>query len=66
MDLHLDDRQQELLRRILEQWISGLKMEIGSTDDYTFRGQLKEDKDLAISILGQIDEAAARQFSTAR
>lgn len=64
MDLHLDGRQQELLRRILDEWISGLKMEIGSTDDYTFRRELKEDKELAISILAQLDPSAAQRYGS--
>ncbi|HET6615016.1 MAG TPA: hypothetical protein VFH62_03935 [Dehalococcoidia bacterium] len=60
--LQLDDRQQALLDRILVSWISDLKMEIGSTEDFDYRQKLHADKDLAISILAQINPAAARQY----
>jgi hypothetical protein len=60
--LQLDERQQELLGRILISWISDLKMEIGSTEDFDYRRKLHQDKDLAISILAQVDPAAARQY----
>lgn len=36
MDLRLDQRQHDLLRRILDGWISDLKMEISDTEDYDF------------------------------
>lgn len=60
--LQLDDRQKALLDRILVSWISDLKMEIGSTEDYDYRQKLHADKDLAISVLAQINPAAAKQY----
>jgi hypothetical protein len=60
--LQLDERQRALLDRILVSWISDIKMEIGSTEDFEYRQKLHEDKGLAISILAQIDPAAARQY----
>ena len=60
--LQLDDRQKALLDRILVSWISDLKMEIGSTEDYDYRQKLHADKDLAISLLAQINPAAAKQY----
>ena len=60
--LQLDDRQQALLDRILVSWISDLKMEIGSTEDFDYRQKLHADKNLAISVLAQIDPAAAQQY----
>jgi hypothetical protein len=37
-------------------------MEIGSTEDYDYRQKLHADKDLAISLLAQINPAAAKQY----
>jgi len=62
MDLRLDQRQHDLLRRILDGWISDLKMEISDTEDHDFRQGLKEDKEAAIAILEQIDADAARRY----
>jgi hypothetical protein len=60
--VQLDERQKSLLDRILVSWISDLKMEIGSTEDFDYRRKLHEDKDVAISVLAQIDPAAAQQY----
>jgi hypothetical protein len=65
MDLHLNERQHDLLRRIVDAWISDLKMEISETEDFEFRRRLKEDKETAISILEQLDADAARRYRSA-
>jgi hypothetical protein len=62
MNLSLDSRQQDLLRRIVEDWISDLKMEIGKTEDFEYRSALKQDKETGIAILEQLDHAAAQRY----
>jgi hypothetical protein len=65
MDVRLNERQHDLLRRIVDGWISDLKMEISDTEDFEFRRGLKEDKEAAISILEQLDADAARRYRSA-
>jgi hypothetical protein len=65
VDLRLNERQHDLLRRIVDGWISDLKMEISDTEDFEFRRGLKDDKEAAISILEQLDAEAARRYRSA-
>jgi hypothetical protein len=65
VDLRLNERQHDLLRRIVDGWISDLKMEISDTEDFEFRRGLKDDKETAISILEQLDAEAARRYRNA-
>lgn len=65
MDLRLNERQHDLLRSIVDGWISDLKMEISDTEDFEFRRGLKDDKEAAISILEQLDAEAARRYRSA-
>jgi len=65
VDVRLNEQQHDLLRRIVDGWISDLKMEISDTEDFEFRRGLKEDKEAAISILAQLDADAARRYRSA-
>jgi len=65
MELRLQQTQADLLRRILDVWIREKKQEIADTDDFDYRTRLKADRDLAISILQQIDPRQAGAYRTA-
>jgi hypothetical protein len=65
MELRLDERQHQLLVRIVDTWIRETKAEIGDTDDRSYRATLHDDKDTMLGILEQLDPAAAAPYRVA-
>ncbi len=57
MDLHLDTKEQEILTSALTSAISDLGDEIGHTEKYELRQDLKERKNVLREILGRLSES---------
>jgi hypothetical protein len=54
LQLTLTEEEQRLLREILENDLSDLRMEIRETDDRGFREMLKHNEELMKEILGKL------------
>ncbi len=52
--LELDDRQVEVLRNVLSNYLSDLSMEIADTDSKDFRDELKQRKQAVEQILDDL------------
>ena len=59
MDLQLDDRDAGLLRSILERYLGDFRMEIGKTEDYNMRNDMKADEARLKAIMGKLGAAVA-------
>ena len=57
MELILHDDEARLLRDVLTQHLSDLKMEIGRTENYAWRQSQKHDKAVLREIIGRLDQA---------
>ncbi|GIW05317.1 MAG: hypothetical protein KatS3mg060_0122 [Dehalococcoidia bacterium] len=44
MDLHLEAGERDLLVEVLTRFLGDLRLEIGNTDDYELRQELKENE----------------------
>jgi hypothetical protein len=54
MQLTLEDRDRELLTRILTRYLGDLRMEIGDTDSRTMRAEMHKDEDAIKSMLERL------------
>jgi len=54
MELNLDQNEVAALTRILEQYLSDLRMEVGGTESYDMRQGLKKDEEMIKSLLGKL------------
>jgi hypothetical protein len=54
MQINLDATEAELLRSILEQHLGDLRMEIGKTENFEMRNDLKRNEDTLNQILGRL------------
>jgi hypothetical protein len=57
MELLLESGETDLLKRVLNSYLSELRGEIGKTDDYDFRQGLKQDEEQIKSLLARLDRA---------
>jgi hypothetical protein len=57
MELILHDDEAQLLRQVLTQHISNLKLEIGGTENFAWRQGLKEDRATLTALLSRLDQA---------
>jgi ribosome recycling factor len=55
MALDLNEEEREALRRVLEEYVSDLRMEISNTDRQEFRDELKETEALLEGIASRLD-----------
>ena len=53
-ELKLSDEQAQLLRQILESYLSDLRMEIADTDSYDFRQRLKRREVFLKDVIGRL------------
>jgi hypothetical protein len=59
MELNLDQKEATTLKRILTYYLSELRMEVGGTEDYNMRQDLKQDEEFIKKLLGDLDEVSA-------
>lgn len=57
MELILQPEEAQLLRQVLTQHTSDLKMEIGKTENYAWRQAQKHDVEVLRAIVGRLDQA---------
>ena len=57
MDLALKDDESELLRGILQDYVSDLRLEIRGTDSYTVREALKEQENTVKRIIFRLERS---------
>lgn len=55
--INLNQEEQEILRMVLESYLSDLRMEISDTDSWDFREHLKERKAVIIKVLDSLPMA---------
>ncbi|HZS46284.1 MAG TPA: hypothetical protein VFC63_14505 [Blastocatellia bacterium] len=55
MELNLDQNEASSLKRILTQYLSDLRMEVGGTESYDMRQSLKHDEELIRNLLSKLD-----------
>lgn len=58
MELTLRASEAELLRSVLREYLSDLRMEICGTDSYAMREDLKENERMIKEIINQMEESA--------
>lgn len=56
--LELDPKEQEVLRDLLQNDLSDLRMEVADTDSYDYRQILKEQEEILRRILGRLEPGA--------
>ncbi len=61
MELALQPEEVALLRRILSNYLSDLRMEIADTERYDLRQELKRDEEVIKSLLARLARVAAEQ-----
>ncbi len=59
MDLYLNAKETELLTRLLERYLEGIRREIHHTDRAVFKAALKTDATLMQEVLGKLKTPAA-------
>jgi len=52
--LELDDKQQEILKEILDNTVGDMRYEIADTDNSVFKDNLKERRDAVVIILEKL------------
>ncbi len=57
MDLELSGEDYELLKRVLERYVSDLRAEIVGTENADWRKSMHGDEDRAKALLAQLDQA---------
>lgn len=65
MDLELSREDFDLLKRILESYISDLRMEIAGTDRLAWREKMHADEDRAKELLARLSEPQASEEDAA-
>ena len=55
--IELDERETEILRKALEDYVSDLRMEIADTDSQPFRETLKESERILKGVLDRLGKA---------
>jgi hypothetical protein len=55
MHLELRDEEAALLKTVLEQFVSDLRMEIADTENYDFRQGLKADEETLKSLIARLE-----------
>ncbi len=63
MELALQREESELLKHILSVYLSDLRMEIGRTDDYAMRQDLKREKEMVAVLMTRLSERAEASMS---
>jgi hypothetical protein len=58
MELKLDDKEATLLKTILEQHLSDLRMEIADTEKYDWREELKKDEETIKGLISRLSGPA--------
>lgn len=59
MRVEFTDEELSMMRHILESYLSDLTSEISSTETFSFREDLKKEKNFVMDMLGRITRAAA-------
>jgi hypothetical protein len=54
MELQLQTAEATLLRNILERYLGDFRMEIGKTENFKMRNDMKADEATLVGILGQL------------
>jgi len=54
MQIELDAKEREILKEVLESYLSDLRMEIADTDRMAFRDMLKERKEVLLKVIGAL------------
>lgn len=54
MDLKLQDAEAMLVRNILERYLGDFRMEIGKTENFAMRNEMKRDEAMLVGILNQL------------
>jgi hypothetical protein len=54
MELKLDDKEATLLKTVLEQHLSDLRMEIADTEKYDWRQDMKKDEETIKSLISRL------------
>lgn len=58
MQLNLEQRELDLLRNLLERALGDLRMEVGKTENYQMRTELKEDEAVLKGIIERLSVTA--------
>lgn len=61
MELKLQPEEVDVLRRVLESYLSDLRMEIANTDRQAWREPLKHDEAIITTILARLQAQAGEQ-----
>jgi len=56
MQLSLESNEAEVLKRVLSQFLSDLRMEVRDTESYNMRQDLKKDEDVLKSIIARLGQ----------
>lgn len=59
MELTLEPREAALLRRVLTDYLSELRMEVAGTEDYELREDLKGDEVVIKGLIARLEQAGA-------
>ena len=54
MELALEPTEEILLRRILERHLGDLRMEVGKTENYSMRQELKQDEEVVKALISRL------------
>jgi len=60
MEVMLKPNELELVKRILTNYLSDLRMEIADTEDFNLRQDLKADEETIKGVIARIEEASER------
>jgi hypothetical protein len=55
MELHLDQNEADVTFRVLTNYLSDLRMEIGKTENYNLRQALKEDEETIKALIARLE-----------
>jgi hypothetical protein len=59
MNLSLSKEEAALIERLLRADLGDLKVEIGKTENYDWRVEMKQDQEMLIQIIGRLEAATA-------
>lgn len=54
MDMNLTAEEAELLKKILQRYVSDLKMEISNTEKYEWRQEMKQDEETVKGLITRL------------
>ena len=57
MEFTLQPTEAALIKRVLTNYLSDLRMEIGKTEDYQLRQELKQDEDTIKALIARLEQA---------